>query len=143
MKKGIIITMVVLLTAYSAQALTTNELAGNWNVAITATNHVPVFGNVCWRSIAFASNVVTWSWVRDGVNETHSGTFRIVAEELAKAGMFQAYRIEINPTTLAVPAPMVLKAVVLDMDNRFPPGTVVLRIQDAGGNRHVFRKKED
>ena len=144
MKQNIIVIMMLTFLAVSAaKALTTNEIVGNWNVAIVTTNHVPVFGDVSWKSINFASNGVSWSWVRDGKAEKHKGTYRIIPEVPAQAGMHKAFRIEINPSTLAVPAPIVLTDVIHDLDNRFRYGTLVLKFLDEKGNWHVFLRKED
>ena len=135
--------MLTLLGVSTSQALTTNEIVGNWNVAIVTTNHVPVFGDVSWKSITFASNEVSWVWVRDGKAEDHKGTFAIIPEVPAKAGMYQAYKIEISPTTLSVPKPIVLKDAHHVEDNRFRKGTLVLKFQDEKGNWQVFLRKED
>jgi hypothetical protein len=144
MKQSLIVVIMLMFLAVSAaQALTTNEIAGNWNIAIASTNHVPVFGDVSWKSISFSSNVASWSWERDGKVENHKGTFAIIPETPAKAGMYQAFRLEIIPTTLAVPGPIVLKDVQHCLDNRFRYGTLVFKFQDEKGNWHVFLKKED
>jgi len=135
--------MVTLLSAPMAQALTTNEIVGAWDAAIVVTNHVRVFGDVSWKSVAFASNRVSWAWMREGKAENHKGTFVIVPEVPAKAGMYRAYRIEINPTTLALPGLIVLMDVRHDLDNRFPYGTKVLKFKDEEGYWHVFRRKPE
>ena len=143
MKRIIIIVMVALLGLVKAQALTTNEIAGRWHVAIVTTNQVPVFGEVSWRSITFATNEVAWSWVRGGKMEEHKGSFVIISAISPKDGLRQAFTIKINPTTMAVPSPIVLKNVIHDLDNRFQYGTMVLKFQDEKDNRHVFLRKED
>jgi len=126
---------------HAAKTLTIKEIAGDWNVAIPGTNHVPVLGNVSWKSISFSTNLVSWTWERDGKSEKHKGTFEIIPEKPAKAGMHQSCRIEIIPTTLAVPGSLVLKNVTHDLDNRFRLGTLVLKFQDEKGNSHVFLKR--
>lgn len=135
--------MLLFFAVSAAQALTTNEVAGDWNIAFASTNHVPVFGDVSWESISFSAKEVSWTWERDGKMENHKGTFAIIPEKPAKAGMHQAFRIEIIPTTLAVPGAVVLKNLTHDLDNRYPRGTFVLKFQDEKNNWHVFLKRKD
>ena len=92
--------------------------------------------------MAFGTNAVTWTWLRNGKAENHEGTFVIVPEIPPKAGMFQACRLEIKPTTLAVPGPLVLKDVRYGEDNRFPSGAFVLKFRDEKGTWQVFQRQK-
>lgn len=143
MKRHLVAILVVALFGVSvAQAVTTNELVGNWNVAMAGTSQASGLGDVSWKSVAFSTNAVAWVWVRNGKAEEHRGTFVLVPEIPAKAGMFHAYRLDIKPTTPAVPGPLVLKDVRYGEDNRFPSGTFVLKFRDEQGNWHVFQRKK-
>lgn len=126
-----------------ARALTTQEIAGTWEIATVGTNYLAPVGDVSWKTIAFSSNTVAWAWIRAGEPEEYKGTFLVVPEARARPGMYQAFRIEITPTIPRTAGSIVLKDVRYGMDSRFPPDTPVLKFSDDRKAYTVFVRKRE